>query len=232
MQSGRKINHRGFALNFSYNILRSSRRTLSVSVSSSGEVTVHAPFDASLIKIEKFVEEKRAWIISHVKNAKENNFIVPSLADGTDVYVAGRTYRIKIDEVPYAKSVGEVLFLPQTDAKHAFGCFVKRAFLPYVSKKTKEKAILFDFDFKNVKVGYAGHRWGSCSSTKTIRYTAALALVPELACDGVVIHELCHTVIMNHGKDFYDLLFSCMPQYEESSRLLKRYGAFCSFFEN
>ena len=39
--------------------------------------------------------------------------------------------------------------------------------------------------------------------------------------DYVVLHELCHTKVMNHSKEFYKLVSEYMPSYKESQKRLK-----------
>lgn len=47
-------------------------------------------------------------------------------------------------------------------------------------------------------------RWGSCSvATADIRISDRLKDVPDYVLDAVVVHELTHTFIPNHGPEFY-----------------------------
>ena len=45
-----------------YRLIRSNRRTLSLTVESGGALVAHAPLHMPLRQIEAFIEEKRAWI--------------------------------------------------------------------------------------------------------------------------------------------------------------------------
>jgi len=50
-------------------------------------------------------------------------------------------------------------------------------------------------------------RWGSCSpSSGRIRVSNRLATVPDWVLDSVLVHELAHLVIADHGKDFRSLV--------------------------
>ena len=44
---------------------------------------------------------------------------------------------------------------------------------------------------------------------------------PEAAIDLVVVHELCHIKVRNHGPDFYALLAQYLPDHKERKKLLK-----------
>ncbi len=72
-----------------------------------------------------------------------------------------------------------------------------------------------------VKISSAKSRFGSCSSKNSICYSWRLMLYPEAAIDYVVVHELAHIKHKNHGKAFYALLGSVLPDYKERRKLLK-----------
>ena len=60
-----------------YELIRSNRKTVSITVKPDGKVIVRAPLLASKRRIEQFVESKREWIIKNVKRALENPSPVP-----------------------------------------------------------------------------------------------------------------------------------------------------------
>lgn len=67
------------------------------------------------------------------------------------------------------------------------------------------------FEFGQVRIKNHRTAWGSCSSKKNLNFNWRLVtLLPELA-DYVILHELCHTVHMNHSADFWTLLEQLSP---------------------
>jgi predicted metal-dependent hydrolase len=64
-------------------------------------------------------------------------------------------------------------------------------------------------------------RWGSCSRKKTVSLNARLLLVPAAAVDYILIHELCHTVEMNHSPRFWALVESHDSEYRAHKKLLR-----------
>ena len=73
----------------------------------------------------------------------------------------------------------------------------------------------------SVKITSARKRYGSCSYKNGLCFSYRLMLCPERAIDYVVVHELAHIVHKNHGRDFYALIASVLPDYKERIKLLK-----------
>ena len=54
-------------MNFEYELIRSSRRTLSVEIRRDGGVVVRAPMRMKAEEIERFLHERQEWIETHLK---------------------------------------------------------------------------------------------------------------------------------------------------------------------
>lgn len=67
--------------------------------------------------------------------------------------------------------------------------------------------------YRTLKIDTAKSRWGCCSTSKDIKLSYYLLLLPERLIDYVIVHELCHTREMNHGPRFKALLHSFFNDY-------------------
>ena len=70
------------------------------------------------------------------------------------------------------------------------------------------------------KVTAARTRYGSCSAKNSLCFSCFLMTAPEAAIELVVVHELCHIRVRNHGPQFYALLAQYLPDYRERKKLL------------
>lgn len=74
--------------------------------------------------------------------------------------------------------------------------------------KVLELARANDFSVGTIKINKSRSRWGSCSSKKNINLSYFCMMLPEHLVDFIILHELCHTIEMNHGPQFWALLDS------------------------
>jgi len=68
-------------------------------------------------------------------------------------------------------------------------------------------------------------RWGSCSHKKHINLNRALMFLPEELVRYLMIHELSHTVHLNHSRAFWSLVERWVPHYQHYEKQLNQYSA-------
>jgi hypothetical protein len=59
------------------------------------------------------------------------------------------------------------------------------------------------------------NKWSSCSSRGNISLSSELMGLPKEAAEYVIVHELLHLIVPNHGKTFRVLLSAYLPNWEE-----------------
>lgn len=65
-------------------------------------------------------------------------------------------------------------------------------------------------------------RWGSCNTkTHHINLSLMLATRSDAELDYVILHELVHTVVPNHGPEFYALMDRFMPGWKNIRKALR-----------
>lgn len=80
------------------------------------------------------------------------------------------------------------------------------------------------FTYKRVAIKNNRSNWGSCSTAGNINLNMHLISLPDKLRDFVILHELCHLVYPNHGKEFHNLLDkACGGMEKEYSKELRKY---------
>jgi predicted metal-dependent hydrolase len=85
-------------------------------------------------------------------------------------------------------------------------------------------AVLNGFTYNRLCIRNQKTRWGSCSATNNINLNVKLILLPERLIDYVLLHELLHTRIKNHGQEFWLELDRLTGNAKGLARSLRSYG--------
>ena len=92
--------------------------------------------------------------------------------------------------------------------------WLRKAITTALARRAKEllpprlKALATEkgFAYNGCTVRNVHSRWGSCNAKKNISLSIYLAMLPNELIDYVLLHELCHTVEMNHSDRFWALM--------------------------
>ncbi len=74
------------------------------------------------------------------------------------------------------------------------------------------------FKYNKASVRNQRTRWGSCSHKNNISLNAKLVLLPKELIDYVILHELVHTRIHNHSKQFW----ADLDRYVENRKVMAK----------
>ena len=69
--------------------------------------------------------------------------------------------------------------------------------------RVEELAGLYGFTYNRIFIRRQRTRWGSCSGKNNLNLNLKQASLPDMLRDYVILHELIHTRIKNHGKNFW-----------------------------
>ena len=95
-------------------------------------------------------------------------------------------------------------------------------------RRIGELAQQHDFVYQRVSIRKQKTRWGSCSSKNNINLNMNLLHLPSELMDYVLLHELVHTRVKDHSKDFWDELNTVVPNARQIDKKLKDYQ-YCLF---
>jgi predicted metal-dependent hydrolase len=105
----------------------------------------------------------------------------------------------------------------------------KQALCRWLSRRAREVLVprlaelaeFHGFRYEKVSVRQQRTRWGSCSRRGTISLNAKLLFMPPAAADYVLLHELCHTLQMNHSARFWAVMEKHDPKYKVHRKLVR-----------
>ena len=95
----------------------------------------------------------------------------------------------------------------------------------YFDERAEQLSIALNLPYNKLFVRTEKRKWGNCSSLKNISLNWRLVKAPKFVIDYVIVHELVHTIMMNHSHKFWTLLRSLYPDYEKAQNWLEKYGS-------
>ena len=81
-------------------------------------------------------------------------------------------------------------------------------------RRTKQWAGRLKVDPRIVRVGRMTRKWGSCSTLGTVTLAADLTYQSPGSQDFVIVHELLHLRLPNHGKLFRATMTAYVPDWK------------------
>ncbi len=78
-----------------------------------------------------------------------------------------------------------------------------------------------DVEPKEIHLRSMKNKWASLSQNGRLTFNTKLLEIERELCDYVIVHELLHMKVPNHGKLFKSLMFAFLPDWEKYSERLK-----------
>ena len=216
-------------------IIRSSRRTMALYVRPGGILLVRAPWHVPVRVILHFVKEKTLWIMRQRERLKDTKIagepvllsygsvtpflgssltITPSYNTGYSASLNGTNLMISVAGEPSPEKITAIVdgwYLAQS----------KNYFPLRTAELAKANSDVIPPPL-SVNVRKMKRRWGTCHTSGAIWFNRELIKKEPALIDYVIVHELCHLVHHNHGKDYYALLGSIVPDYRELKKRLQQ----------
>ena len=211
---------------------------LKITVKPDGIVRVTIPWMASFATGEKFLSEHLQWIAqTKEKLAKKKSapkLIMPGLLFSTRNYhyhvISIDVPRFKIRYVEKEKSVFFEYPLNQSiesdelqnKLKLAIGNVLRFEAKQYLPLRITELASTLGYSFQKVTIKNNKTNWGSCSNRKNINLNLHLMRLSDRLIDYIIVHELVHTIIPNHGAGFKATMLKHFHDSAEMEKELRK----------
>jgi predicted metal-dependent hydrolase len=96
----------------------------------------------------------------------------------------------------------------------------------WLKQRLRELSRQYDLHYDRVRIMNAKTRWGSYSQTGTISLNYALMTLPETLRDYVILHELTHSLHMNHSREFWSQLGQFYPDYQQARKEMRKHSPY------
>jgi len=173
---------------------------------------------------DRLILKKAKWIIDKldlVAAIKEDDIVT-----GSRIQYLGRKYYVEIFIQREGKAIAIdftaskfKVHVPkalnnQQEIKYAFSRFLGRKAVekiaPRVRKWSKETGLIY----QALKFRKLEKRWGSCTPSNNIILNVDAIKLPFRLIDYLIVHELVHTKIKNHSKEFWAEVSLHLPNWK------------------
>jgi predicted metal-dependent hydrolase len=215
-----------------WSIRESARaRRLTVRVFHTGRVEVVVPRRTSKHAVDRFLERHRSWIERKRDEARQkavppSPFPPPRIElaacqETWAVHLAGGTGRPQLSAAGPAATL-----ILAGDVHNAHG--VRKLLRHWLTERAREVltpqlsalACELGFSYERIRIGRQRTRWGSCSNRGTISLNCCLLFQRTAVVRYLLIHELVHTLHMNHSRRFWQRVERDCPDYQSLDREL------------
>lgn len=215
--------------------VRLSRRArrLQLHVFPHGEVEVVLPRGMNPEVVAPFVARHRGWILRTRARLMQRAPQAVETGLPVRIYLRAIDRGWRVDFQPTGDAgleecqddAGDVLFLRAPDERAA--CRLLQRWLSRQGRLHLVpwlEAVAAETGLRHGRVSVRGQRtrWGSCSSRGSLSLNRALLFLQPSLVRQLFIHELCHTVHLNHSPRFWRLVARHSPRYRELERALSQ----------
>lgn len=220
-------------------VRRARSKRLRIAVKSSGAVVVSIPWQSTFSIGESFLEEKKNWVIQTKQKLEKQGltrippqsgelfstrsfqyFLLPMKVERVKVFVKQDEHIVEIG-YPENESLEQPWF--RDVIRFSIDGVLRYEARRYLLARTKELADKLGYSFKSITLKNNKTNWGSCSSLKNINLNIHLMRLPDRMIDLILVHELVHTKIPNHGPLFKEQLKAHFPDVDELNIAIKKF---------
>ncbi|GGH73302.1 putative metal-dependent hydrolase [Pullulanibacillus pueri] len=223
-----------------YELMLHDRDDIIISVDWINGLEVKAPGEVEKDRLEAVLHKKAKWIMNKyneiydiVKTPLPKEFV-----SGEKFSYLGRAYRLKVLKKEHTKvdltfHQGKfIATVPTSLSERERQDKLKKAFKKWYNQhgleKVKQRLALYTEKLGvqplSITLRDQRLRWGTCTPEGNIYLNWRLVMAPIPVIDYVIVHELSHLKHMNHSKDYWAVVRTLLPNYEQHKEWLKNNG--------
>ena len=211
-----------------YSIRVSPRaKRLQLKIMPPGKVEVVVPRRFNVNQVPAFVAQHHEWVRHQLDKMLAHYVAEPLLPQTIAFNAIGEQWQVEYTTGLRARVITSLnnqlgLFAPdEPRGRAALQAWLQQRAKQVLPCWLEQVSGEVGLHFARVTVRAQKSRWGSCSARKNINLNRALLFVSPDAVRYLMIHELCHTVHLNHSPRYWRLVASLMPEYKRYEQELR-----------
>ncbi len=182
-------------------------------------------------RIPDLLAQKQSWIEKAAREIEAQRELAPRRAwpERLELRSVGETWRVEYAAAAAVKLVERPGYHLKvyadggdSEAVHAaLRRWLRRKAQRHLKPWLRHLAEENGFGIKRIFIKSQRTRWGSCSQQKNVNLNLKLLFLPEALVHYVMLHELCHTVYLNHSKKFWALVAQHESKYVSKRKALR-----------
>lgn len=220
-----------------YLLKRKQVKNLNLRIHADSSIVVSANEQITADKVDAFVKEKGAYILSSIqrfKRIEEYELPPKRYVSGETFDILGRGIRLKMQQGAKDRVFSDGIYLYLTVADQDDYLKKEKLVQRYLEKECRQvfSEIIqqlypmfqkYGVNMPVLKVRNMKTRWGSCSPSRgIITLNKKLLEAPRNCIEYVILHEFCHFIHPNHSKQFYSFVTMLMPDWKERKTQLDK----------
>ena len=208
-------------------------KNIKLSVKPDKSVLVSFPFFITPKEAMAFVVKNERWVIKQQEKMKARS---TTIKPGTDIETKLHKIRIIQGDKNDAKREGDNIIISVSDFENEESiAFIDKIVTTVYRHEAKrllpvrisDLAKKHHFKYNKVTIRNNRRNWGSCSSKNNISLNLQMMKLPVKLIDYILLHELVHTEIKNHGPKFWERLNQITDgKARELAREVKKYSTY------
>lgn len=204
---------------FEYELKRSRRKTISVSVEPDNRIVVHCSMRMPVCEVEKFLNKHSNWIKAKMRSHNEVNSENDDIINMKKILIFGKKFDLIFSDRNYIDENAVYI----KDIKYIKNLYVEK-FKDDFMELFNRFATMGKFSYGDVSFKAYKSRWGCCDRRGNIIVNFKLLMLDKDLIRYVIVHELCHTVYFDHSKNFWVLVERFCPDYKALRKKLKSFS--------
>lgn len=187
-----------------------------------GRVHVSAPNYLSEEDVRSYVVSKWDWVLKQRREIAETpRQTEREYVSGENHFLFGSRYRLKVVEITSGQSSikpqGDIMLMQvrhQANRHTLIQEYYRSQLKEYIAELLEKWSNKLDLRDYTWQVKLMRTQWGSCTKkSRILLFNLELARVPKECIEYVVVHELTHLTVENHGKVFEAMMTARLPRW-------------------